>query len=96
GLETAFALIQTSCGKKLSTEQIVNLIAINPRKILGIKIPEIKEGEKANLTIFDPAAEWSFSEKNIQSKSKNTPFVGEHFTGKVIGIVNRNHIHLTK
>jgi dihydroorotase len=90
GLETAYAVIQTACGKKLSTEQIVESISINPRKILGLKIPEIKEGEKANLTIFDPTAEWTFTEKNLQSRSKNSPFIGQQFTGKVIGVINRN------
>jgi dihydroorotase len=96
GLETAYPAFQTSCGKKLEVEAIVQVLAVNPRTILGIKQPLIAEGEKANLTIFDPEAEWTFEQKNIRSKSQNTALVGYTFTGKVIGIVNKNHLHLEK
>ncbi len=86
-LESAFALA-CSAGK-LNAEQLVNAFCIQPRTIAGVEVPVIKEGEKANLTVFDPAAKWSFTEKSIRSKSKNTPLVGKELTGKVIGIYNK-------
>ena len=43
-------------------------MSINPRKILNLPIVNIKVGEKANLTIFNPNEEWIFEKSNIKSK----------------------------
>lgn len=88
GLETCFALINTCLNGKLSTEQIIEKISVNPRKILNLPILSIAEGQQANVTLFDPELKWAFSVSDIKSKSKNTPFIGTHFTGKALGIYN--------
>jgi dihydroorotase len=87
GLETLFGVLG-DC--KLPVNTIVNLLATAPRKIFGIKIPEIKEGLTAKLTLFTPATTFTFDASMIKSKSKNSAFVGKQLTGKVIGIVNGN------
>jgi dihydroorotase len=94
GLETAYAAVNTASGKKLSDEKIIEKLAIAPRKILNQPVPSIEKDAAANLTLFDNASEWVFTEKSIQSKSKNSPFIGMRFTGKVIGTVNNNQTHL--
>ena len=66
------------------------VISNNPRKILGIENNSIEEGNTANLTIFDPEIKWEFEKKDIISKSKNTPFVGEKLKGKALALVNKN------
>jgi dihydroorotase len=86
GLETAYPIANTFSG--LSPEQLVNKLSIQPRTLLGIAVPEMKEGNKANLTLFDPKLSWTFTEKDIRSKSRNTPFVGHTFKGRVLGIYN--------
>jgi dihydroorotase len=86
GLETAYALANTCSG--LTTDQLVDKLAIRPRTLLGLEVPEIREGNKANLTLFDPKLNWTFSEKDIRSKSRNTPFIGHAFKGKALGIFN--------
>lgn len=88
GLETAYSLAVQHLGKKLSENQLVDKLAITPRQILGLPIPEIKVGVAANLTVFDPEATWVYSEKTVRSKSKNSPFIGESLKGKVLGVVN--------
>ncbi|MCD6065795.1 MAG: dihydroorotase [Bacteroidetes bacterium] len=95
-LETAYAAANTACHAKLSQDHLVEKLCHNPRKILGLEVPVIREGEAANLTLFDPSREWTFEKKNILSKSKNTPFVGYKFKGKVVGIVNKNEFIPTK
>lgn len=60
----------------------------NPRKILNLPIPVIKEGEKAELTIFDPSREWTYNETNNYSKSLNSPVLGRKLRGAVIGVLN--------
>ena len=55
---------------------MIEKISINPRKVLNIEEVKIEEENKANLTLFNPNFDWIFSEKDIKSKSKNTPFIG--------------------
>ena len=86
GLETVFSSINTD-NEKLSLEEIIEKITDNPRKILRLKNPIIKEGEKANLTVFAPNEEWVYEEKNIVSKSRNSPFIGKTLKGKVIRVI---------
>lgn len=88
GLESFFGVLNGAIDGKVKIGELVKKITVNPRKILGIKIPSIKEGEKINFTIFDPDAEWTFEEKNIRSLSHNTPFIGKKLRGKVIAIAN--------
>ena len=92
GLETAYALCRTYLQEQLSVETLVQKWAISPRRVLGLPIPEIKPGARADLTIFDPEASWTFTEQHIRSKSQNTPFLGQVFKGKVLGIVNRGQV----
>ncbi len=88
GLETVFPLLNTYCNKQLTTEAMVNLLAIQPRVILNLPIPTITKGAQANLTLFQSEEAWTLTKKAIRSKSKNTPFIGQEFTGKVLGIIN--------
>ncbi len=88
-LETAFAVANTALKNKLSAEEIVAKFSSAPRKILGLPAATIQEKAPADLTIFDTDLKWTFTKQNIRSRSKNTPFLGHEFTGKVLGIVNK-------
>ncbi len=90
-LETMFAVLMT-CG--LPVEQFVQMQTVNTRNIFGLAIPEIKEGEIATLTLFNPDKEFVFEENMIQSKSKNAPFIGKSLKGKVIGIINKQNAEI--
>lgn len=92
GLETAFALCRTFLSKKLSVSDLVEKMVLAPRRVLGLPAPEIKPGVRAELTLFDPDAEWVLKENDIRSKSRNTPFVGQKFKGKVLGIVSKGQV----
>jgi dihydroorotase len=90
-LETTYALLQ-STNTKLSLSQLISKLTINPRKIVKLSIPELKEGVDANLTLFSPSQKWTLGLREIKSKSRNTPFIGKSFTGKVLAIVNKNQL----
>ena len=88
GLETTFGLINKYLNKSFTINDLVRFLAIQPRQVLGLEIPTITEGAEANLTIFNPDATWTFQAKDIRSKSKNTPLIGEILRGAVLGVVN--------
>ncbi|MBL7745231.1 MAG: dihydroorotase [Chitinophagaceae bacterium] len=87
GLETAYAVLNTAI-PGTAQEKWVTLLSVNPRRLFGFDPLTIEEGAKAILTLFNPAQKWVFEEKDIRSKSKNTPFTGKELTGKVAGIIN--------
>jgi len=96
GLETTYALCNSHLSDVLETKDLISILAINPRKLLRLPIPSIEEGAEANLTVFNPNLEWTLTEKSIRSKSKNTPFIGQKFKGKVIAVVNNGKYQLAQ
>jgi dihydroorotase len=90
GLETAIGLVFTFLVKKghLSLEDMVDKMAIAPRRILNLTIPEIKVGEVANFSILDPDIEWTVDQTKFRSRSSNSPFVGWKLVGKSFGVYN--------
>jgi dihydroorotase len=92
GLESCFGVLGNALDD-LTAGQKVQLLAVNPRKIFGLPIPEIKEGAEADLTLFDPDEIWTFEEKDIRSKSENSPFIKNKLRGKPWGIVNKESFY---
>ena len=92
GIQTLYSLLNTKLKGEISSEVLVEKLAINPRNILGMELPEIEVGKPANLTFFDPTIEWEYNTKNNLSKSENSPFLVEKFTGKVVGVVNNGEV----
>ena len=85
GFETALAATITNLIKPglLNYMDMVRVMSYTPAKILGINRGEIKDGEIADLTIFDPNKEYVYSKESIVSKSKNTPWIGKKLIGEV-------------
>ena len=94
GLESAFGLANKVLRKHMRIGKLVDRLAIQPRKILGIEIPRIERNQPAELTLFDPLREWTFSEKDIKSKSKNSAAIGMQLVGKPLGIINNQQLCL--
>ncbi len=82
GLESAFGALN----KILPLELIIEKLTLS-KSIFKIENHPIKIGEKANLTLFNPDTVYSFSEKDIFSKSKNSPFLDQKLKGKVYRVV---------
>lgn len=84
GLESAFGALN----RIFSPEESLDFLT---RGKARFSIPEtsIKEGEPADLSLFDPTAEYTFNEENILSGSKNSIFIGSSLKGKALGIVTK-------
>lgn len=96
GFETALSATITNLVDKgyISYLDMVRLTSYNPAKILGIDRGIIEVGKVADITIFDPNKEFVYEEKDIVSKSKNTPFIGKKLKGQVeYTIVNGNVVY---
>ena len=84
GLETFYGVLCKALENKLSITQLIEKVAINPRKIVDIDLPKIEVAQSANLTVFSPTQTWNYNLEKGLSKSKNSPFDGIEFKGKVI------------
>lgn len=85
GLQTLLpAIIKLHLENDIDLMKILSCVTINPARILGIEGGTISPGSRADITIVDPNAVWTFTEDMIKSKSKNSPFIGMTFKGKVI------------
>ncbi len=90
GLETALPLTITVLHHyfKLPLWRIVELLSANPAKIFGLEgRGTLTAGAHADVTLFDPKKKWSFDASQSKSKSRNTPFDGWSFTGKVVATI---------
>jgi dihydroorotase len=87
GLQTAFSCV-CEAFKNKPIDAAIKAMTINPRKILDLPVPALKEGETANLTLFSLKQQTVLTEKNNYSKSANSPFFHKTLSGKVIGIIN--------
>lgn len=97
GLETCVGLsykylVETNV---ISFKRFVEYLAVNPRKILKIETPKIKEGEAANLTILNVNKEWKINKGKFKSKSRNTPFNGFKAKCKPVAVINKNQIYFS-
>lgn len=93
-LETCFAAFCSFLLKDLSLELWIQKTVINPAKILGLESNSIGIGQKCDLCWFDPKMSWNYSENNIKSLSKNSPFIGQDLKGKVLGTYSKNKLEI--
>jgi dihydroorotase len=91
GLETAWGLVgrELVATGVLTEAEAVFRLAVAPRRILGLPVPSIAEGQAANLTVFDATTRWTFGEEHIRSKSRNTPFLGAPMVGRAFATYHR-------
>jgi dihydroorotase len=90
GLQTAFSAVNHLM-KDLSNDRLIDLFSNNARNIFGLPSSIIKEGNNAELTIFNKTATALFNNK---SKSSNSAFAKITLQGLVKGIVNKGNIYL--
>lgn len=82
GLETSLPLsLKLVDEKVLTLPALVEKMAVNPAKILGIDRGTLKVGAVADITVIDPKAEWIVEADKLASKSKNSPWLGQKMKG---------------
>ena len=77
GLETSLPLsLKLVEEGVLTLNQLIEKMSCNPSNILGLNRGVLKAGSVADITLIDPAAEWTVDADKLASKSKNSPFLG--------------------
>ena len=91
GLETALGLTITELVEKkvITMYRAIELLSINPRKIMKLKPILFIPGEHANFSIIDPDKVWDITSESLKSKSSNTPFLNRSLKGKARGIFHK-------
>ena len=98
GLETALVSLHD---RFISTGQfgwdlLVKRYSAEPRRVMGLDPVAIEEGKPAELIVFDPAGETTFSRDFMRSRSVNTPFLGQTLKGRVEMVVRGSEVLLER
>jgi len=85
GLETALAvaldvLVRQS---KFKLAHVVDLLTRRPAQILSLPAGTLAAGAAADICLFDPDEKWTYDTRTGFSKSGNSPWHGQTFTGRV-------------
>lgn len=91
-LEVLYAICRTYLSGWLTEEAFVRLAAHGPRKVFGLPIPRIEEGQPAELTVFSPGERWVYERREVRSRSFNSPFLGTELTGRPVAVANKGQV----
>ncbi|MBS0195842.1 MAG: dihydroorotase [Planctomycetes bacterium] len=89
GLESALALYAQALvdTKLISWPRLIALMTIEPARLCGLDsrgIGRLQKGGPADITIIDPDVAWTFSQAEVRSKSRNSPFIGRRLRGRAV------------
>ncbi|MDR0646381.1 MAG: dihydroorotase [Elusimicrobiota bacterium] len=85
GLETAFPLAYQTLVESglISLKKLIELMSCNPAKIFNIEGGSLSLGAKADIVLIDLSKKWVYSQDEILSSSRNTPYIGCKMKGFV-------------
>jgi len=83
GLETSVPLVWEHLVRKevVSVSRMVELMSLNPSRILGLDRGTLKVGSVADVTVIDPEKEITVDASQFESKARNCPFDGWQLRG---------------
>ncbi|MFI3319437.1 MAG: dihydroorotase [Rikenellaceae bacterium] len=94
GIECAFALCYTYLVRRgvISLEKLIELMAVNPRRLFGLESVAIEVGATADLAIFDLNKEYTIDVEDFVSMGKATPFEGWRVCGETMATLLRGEV----
>jgi len=86
GLETSLPLFVKALIEPglIDWPHLVAAMSTRPAQLLGVAGGTLKVGSPADVTLIDPATEWTVDVENMRSKSRNTPFDGWSVRGRAV------------
>jgi dihydroorotase len=94
GLESCLGVVKKVLvdDEDLGLMEMIKLLTVSPRKIMGFDNDLLKEGKEAELVLFNEDEKWVFNRNDINSKSKNSPFINAQLSGKIIHTISKGVI----
>ena len=100
GFETALGLVLSLVhGGKLELATVIEKMTAGPVAALGLDRHEglaglgsLAAGAPADVTVFDPNAEWTVTPERFASKGRNTPLAGRVLKGQVVMTISGGRI----
>ena len=94
GLETAFAVAVTYLVKdgKMDLGTLIRCMSERPAELMHLPAGGLTEGAGADFVLLDPDREWTVDVSDFHSQSRNSPFIGETLTGKVLATFLRGRL----
>jgi len=93
GLETSLPLslrlVDEGC---IDLKALVSLMSCNPAKILGLDRGTLKPGAVADVTVIDTNKQWQVTAEKMESKSKNSPFLGWQMKGAAVYTIVKGQV----
>lgn len=85
GLETAFAVNVTwlVASGIIDVATLVEKMSCAPARIFRLAGGTLRRGNIADVTVFDPEAEWTVEPSRFRSKGRNTPYAGRRLKGRI-------------
>ena len=98
GLETALVSLHDRfvTSGQIGWDLIVKRYSAEPRRMMGLEVVPVEESKPAELIVFDPGGETTFSREFMRSKSINTPFLDQTLQGRVDLVVRGSEILLQR
>lgn len=96
GLETALALYIKALIEPgvIGWARLVELMTVEPARLCGLDrlgggvgLGSLHIGAPGDVTIIDPAMEWTISEGDLAGASRNTPFLGTRVKGRATATI---------
>jgi dihydroorotase len=87
GLETELGLfidLLFHRHKTIGLPRLIQMLTINPARLLGLESGTLSLGAPADITLIDPDLEWTVDAGTFQSASRNTPFHGWKLKGRAV------------
>jgi dihydroorotase len=85
GLETALPLtLELVRRGVIPLMRAVELLSAGPARIFGLPGGRLLPGEVGDVTVIDPAVEWTANAAAFETKGRNTPFHGWKLTGRAV------------
>ncbi len=94
GLETALSVGITYLVKTgvLDLGQLIDCMTSQPAKALNLPGGQLDEGLAADFVLFDPSRQWVVEADGFQSRSRNSSYIGDTLTGKVVATFLRGRL----
>ncbi|MBA4039202.1 MAG: dihydroorotase [Planctomyces sp.] len=97
GLETALGLYARALIEPgvIAWPRLIRMLTLEPARLCGLDrlgLGQLRVGGPADVTLIDPAAQWTIAETDLVGLSRNTPFLGWRCPARPVATIVRGEL----